>query len=452
MYVAPPPSVAALIGEFPRETLLDGLLLEPGGPMGEHFRDGYLHWDKLRHLDPPGNLNPREWWLRIKIGRLADTRLLPMTAIDGSEFAYCLPDSLLRHLHRIDRRLAGGIGFDAGGVFSDRQAARRFLVNARMEEAIRSSQLEGATTSRQVAREMLRSGRPPRDLGERMVTNNYLALGFMRNEIGDELTPEAVLALHAVITEGTLEDPAASGRLQQPGEERVAVFYRDEDEDPIHRPPPAELLPDRLQMLCDFANQSEDAGRFVPPVVRAILVHFWLAYDHPFVDGNGRTARILFFWVMRNRGYELAEYLPISRLLRAAPAQYTRAFLETETDEGDATYFILHQLRVIERAIEDLDVYLQGKRDELRDVRRILDDVEGLNGRQIVLLTHAIKHPDHVYTLGGHALSHRVTHETARADLGGLVGLGLLVRRRSGRSYEFRAVPDLPQRLKESNK
>ncbi len=203
-------------------------------------------------------------------------------------------------------------------------------------------------------------------------------------------------------------------------------------------------------MLCDFANQSEDAGPFVPPVVRAILVHFWLAYDHPFLDGNGRTARILFFWVMRNRGYELAEYLPISRLLRAAPAQYTRAFLETETDEGDTTYFLMHQLQVIDRAIGDLNAYLQRKRDELRDVRRMLDEVEGLNGRQIVLLTHAIKHPDHIYTLGGHALSHRVTHETARADLGGLVERGLLLRRRSGRSYEFRPVSDLPRRLKES--
>ena len=267
-----------------------------------------------------------------------------------------------------------------------------------------------------------------------MVANNYRALRFMREEIGDRLTPEAVLALHKVITDGTLDEQAAAGRLQLPGEERVAVFYRDEDKDAIHRPPPAETLPERMEMLCDFANESEDSSRFVPPVVRAILVHFWLSYDHPFLDGNGRTARILFFWVMRNRGYELADYLPISRLLRAAPAQYARAFLEVETDGGDTTYFLLHQLRTIEKAIEDLDGYLGRKRDELRDVRRMLDDVNGLNGRQIVLLTHAIKHPDHDYTIGGHALSHRVTHETARADLGGLADRGLLTRHRRGRS------------------
>jgi Fic family protein len=449
MYVAPPPPFRDLVKELPVQTLLEGLIPQADRPLDTGVDDAYPHWDKLRHLDPPAGLGGREWWLRIKVSRLADMRFLPLTTADGEEFAYCLPDVVLRHLHRIDQRLGGGVGFD-GTHATDRQAAERFLVNARMEEAIRSSQLEGATTSRQVAQEMLRSGRPPRDLGERMVANNYRALKFMREEIGDRLTPEAVLALHGVITEGTLDDPTASGRLQQPDEERVAVFYRDEDENPVHRPPPVELLPERLQMLCDFANEGEDAGRFMPPVVRAILVHFWLAYDHPFLDGNGRTARILFFWVMRNRGYQLAEYLPFSRLLRAAPAQYARAFLETETDEGDTTYFLLHQLKVIDKAIEDLDRYLRRKRNELRDVRRMLDDVEGLNGRQIVLLTHAIKHPDHPYTFGGHALSHRITHETARADIGGLVEHGFLTRRQRGRSYEFRPAPDLPRRLKES--
>lgn len=448
MYVAKPPPVAELVDELSLETVLaEQLTLSPGRP--ERQSGEYLHWDKLRHLKHPRGIGSREWWLRLKASRLADMRLFPLTGPDGLEFTYCLPDRILRQLHHIDQRLAGQIGMNEA-VTSERQAGRRFLVNSRMEEAIRSSQLEGAVTSRQEAREMLRSGREPRSPGELMVANNYRALQFMRDGIGDRLTPEAVLELHRIVTEGTLKEPGAAGRLQEPGEERVAVFYRDEDHAPIHRPPPAELLPERLRLLCDFANEDEDAGSFVPPVVRSILVHFWLAYDHPFVDGNGRTARILFFWMMRTRGYWLAEYLPISRLLRAAPAQYTRAFLETETDDGDTTYFLLHQLGVIEQAIEDLDAYLHRKTDELRDVRRMLTDVEGLNGRQVVLLTHALKHPDHTYTFEGHARSHQVTHETARADLGGLTERELLIRHRRGRSYAFEPAPDLPQRLKES--
>ena len=336
-------------------------------------------------------------------------------------------------------------------VTSERQAGRRFLVNSLMEEAIRSSQLEGATTSRRAAKEMLRTGRQPSDRSERMIANNYRALQFMREEMGDELTPSAILELHRVIADGTLEDPSAAGRLQKPGEERVAVYDRNEKE-PIHRPPPAEQLPDRIQSLCDFANQSDEGGRFVHPVIRAILLHFWLAYDHPFEDGNGRTARVLFFWLMRVRGYWLAEYLPISRFIRDAPAQYARAFVETETDGGDTTYFLIHQLNVIEKAIDELHLYLQRKTAEVRDIEKLLRGAEHLNGRQLALLTDAVRNPEAVYSFDSHAKSHRVSHETARSDLKLLTKAKLLSQRRQGKRHVFEPAPDLPERLRESGR
>lgn len=334
-------------------------------------------------------------------------------------------------------------------VTSEKLAGRRFLVNSLMEEAIRSSQLEGATTSQRAAKEMLKSGRPPKDRSERMIANNYRALQFMRDEMGETLSPASVLELHRIVTEGTLEEPAAAGRLQRPGEERVAVFDRDDGE-PIHRPPPAEQLPERIQLMCDFANQGEEEEPFIHPVIRAVLLHFWLAYDHPFIDGNGRTARILFFWLMRTRGYWLAEYLPISRFIRAAPAQYARAFMEVETDGGDTTYFLIHQLQVIERAIDDLHDYLQRKVTEVRNMERLVQDTDYLNGRQLALLRDAIRHPELALSFESHANNHRVSHETARTDLHQLVQRGLLTQRRKGRKHIFEPAPDLPERLKES--
>lgn len=334
-------------------------------------------------------------------------------------------------------------------VTSDRQAGQRFLVNSLIEEAIRSSQLEGATTSRLVAKELLRSGREPKDRSELMIANNYRAMRFMHEEMGESLSPEAVLELHRIVTEGTLDDPSAAGRLQQPGEPRVAVYDRD-DGHPIHRPPPAGQLPERMRLLCEFANEDEDGSRFVHPVVRAILLHFWLAYDHPFEDGNGRTARILFFWSMRSQGYWLAEYLPISRFIRMAPAQYARAFMEAETDNGDTTYFLIHQLDVIEKAIADVHKYVRRKTAEVRDVERLLEGDDDLNGRQLALLTDAVRHPDATYSFDSHAASHRVTHETARSDLRQLSERGLLTRRRKGRVHLFKPAADLPERLRES--
>ncbi|HEX9968213.1 MAG TPA: Fic family protein [Solirubrobacterales bacterium] len=445
MYVEPPPFQGDI---FETDLEVERKMVAISAPIDRRTRTQYLHWDKVRRLDPPPTLSRQEWWWKIKFERNSGLRELPLSDPEGKPFRYGLPDLVLKSLRSVDRHCSGEVAME-DVITSERGARQRYLVNSLMEEAIRSSQLEGATTSRQVAKELLRSGRAPKDRSERMIVNNFRALQFMREDIGTRLSPESILELHRIVTAGTLDDPEAAGRLQLPREERVAVFDRD-DGRPIHRPPPAEQLPERLRLLCDFANEGEDAERFIHPVIRAILLHFWLAYDHPFEDGNGRTARILFFWSMRNSGYWLVEYLPISKILRDAPAKYARAFLETETDAGDTTYFLIHQLKAIEQAIEDLHRYLAKKTAEIREVEELIRGSDGFNNRQLGLLSDALRHPDRSYTLSGHADIHRVTHETARSDLTRLTGHGLLTRRKVGREYIFEPAPDLPKRLKES--
>ena len=439
MYVAPPPDPDSIGDEIESQNWID-VLLAAGR---SHAKKDYLHWDKLRHLKPPEGISVEEWWWAIKFERSSGLHRLPLSAVEPESdfysevlpFTYSLPDIILRCLHRIDQRCAGEVAMDQA-ITSEGQARDRYLVNSLTEEAIRSSQLEGATTSRQEAKALLRSGREPRNRSERMIVNNYRALQFMRTEMGEVLTPEVVLHLHKILTEGTLDDPDAAGRLQQFTEERVAVYYPG-DLEPVHRPPHVDQLEERLAALCDFANGSDEDEPFIHPVLRAVLLHFVLAYDHPFVDGNGRTARVLFFWLMRKRGYWLVEYLPISRILQQAPAQYARAFLETETDGGDTTYFILHQLSVIEQAIDDMHRYLRRKADEIKEVEALIHGNEGFNNRQLSLLSDALRHPDRTYSFKGHAEIHRVTHETARSDLSLLRRRGFLERRRIGREYVF---------------
>jgi Fic family protein len=446
VYVAKPPGIGEIMHR----------IVEGGGDLaaileaGKEARLGsdYIHWDKLRHLSPPSSLRHDEWWLAIKLARGLFLQEIPLRDTAGRSFSYGIPAAAQRSLHHVDQRCSGEIAM-AEVVTTDEQARHHYLVNSLMEEAIRSSQLEGATTTRRVAKELLRTGRAPRDRSELMIFNNYCALEFMREGMGEQLEPETVLELHRILTEGTLEDPTAAGRLQSAADERVDVVDAT-DGSIIHKPPPAEQLPERLQALCDFANQGdEDSEGFIHPVVRAILLHFWLAYDHPFEDGNGRTARALFYWYMRTRGYWMIEYLSISRILRDAPAKYSRAFLLTETDDGDTTYFLLHQLRTIERAVEQLHAYLRRKVSEIRDVERLIDGATGLNHRQLALLSDAIRHPDDLYSYQSHARSHRVTHETARTDLMQLHDRGLLRRRKIGRRHVYGAVEDLPGALKQ---
>ena len=259
---------------------------------------------------------------------------------------------------------------------------------------------------------------------------------------------DSLLQLHATLTANTLDDSEGEGRIQRLDDERVRV-WDERDQRVAHTPPPASELPERMRELLQFAKEGPADQQFLHPVIRAITLHFWLAYDHPFQDGNGRTARAMFYWSMLRDGYWMFEFTSISRYLRKAPAQYGRAFLHTETDGNDLTYFIVHQLDVILRALADVESYIKSKIEQTRDVERMLRRSSNLNHRQLALLAHAIRHSDAEYTIRSHRTSHRVAYATARSDLFRLAELELLERRRIGqKTFAFRVPPDLQHRIR----
>ena len=419
-------------------------LLFSQGPL---VKGRYLHWDELRHRNPPNGLSHKEWWTGVKIARQGLLKSLPFADKRGRPIKFGMPDPVLQLLHGIDRRAAGSVAMESPIVSGEDRD--RYLVSSLIEEAITSSQLEGAATTREIAKAMLRSGRKPSDRSEQMILNNFRAMQAIR-ELRDEiLTPDLVLELHRIVTEETFDDLTAAGRLREPGESIKVVDAQHSTV--LHDPPDAKSLPKRLKRLCDFANQGEDSRPFVHPVVRAVLLHFMLGYDHPFIDGNGRTARALFYWSMARAGYWLMEYVSISRLLKEAPARYGRAYLHTETDDNDATYFIIHQLTVIDRAIHALYDYLKRKTAEQRSAEALLRHApvlsDQLNHRQVALLSHALRHAGHGYTVESHRRSHNITHQTSRTDLVQLVELGLMAQSKRGRAFVFYAAEDLRSRI-----
>nr|WP_286189337.1 Fic family protein [Sanguibacter hominis] len=258
------------------------------------------------------------------------------------------------------------------------------------------------------------------------------------------LTPELVCEIHRIVTEGTLKEPAAAGRLQDDDSKRVSVWG--DGDQLLHRPPPVAELPARLDALCKFANER-DSETYLPPVLRAIALHFMMRFDHYFEDGNGRTARAVFYWSMLNQGFWLTEFLTISRILRRAPAQYARSFLLTEQDNGDLTHFFIYHLGVIQRAIADLHVYLSQKAAAQRAAQVLAAQQGDLNTRQVALLGRAIKDPEVQFSARSHSMSHGVTNETARQDLLELERRGYLIRGRAGRQHVWTPAPDLEQQL-----
>jgi len=379
----------------------------------------------------------------LKFRRTSMAREIPLHDGKGTAFWYTTVEPILERLHDLDKGAAGTIRMPEQIV--NPETRDQYLVNSLIEEAVTSSQLEGAITTRRVARELLRTRRRPRDISEQMIVNNFQIMRRISTFKEREMTKELLLEIHRLITDGTLEDNEQGGRFRRPDEHVVVGTMLSDSV--LHEPPPAGELEQRVSVFCDFAN-ARIPGQFLHPLLRSIILHFWLAYDHPFVDGNGRTARALFYWSMLRHGYWLCEYISISSVLRKAPARYARSFLYTESDGNDLTYFILHQLQVLKEAVAELHRYIQRKSKQLQTLEAELHGLSELNHRQRSLIGHALRHPYHVYTIAAHRMNHNVSYQTARTDLLNLVDRKLFVKSKRGKALVFRVDGKLEKKLR----
>lgn len=401
----------------------------------------YLHWDKLRYYPRPDAIESAEAaWYLVWLSRTFQRSSLGLDIGVGSPSVW-MPPHHQKWIHFIDQNAGGSISTVADNHPYD---SERYLVNSLMEEAIASSQLEGATTTRVIAKRMLRSKRKPKDRAERMIRNNYNAILEIRELKGDKLTPDMMKHIQEIITDQTLDDPSAAGRFRN-GDDHVTVV--DNYDNVVFDPPPFKYVEAYVEAICKFANET--SGEFVHPVIKAIAIHFAIGYTHPFVDGNGRTARALFYWFMLKNGYWLFEYLPISRIFLNAPVKYAKAYLHTETDNCDLTYFSDYHLKVVVRAIEELHKYLAEQARATKEARDLLSGwSDTLNHRQTALVHDAVKHPGKDYTISDHAGTYNVAKATARADLLELKDLHLFSMEKEGNKLVFAPLKRIVSKLK----
>lgn len=409
----------------------------------------YFHWDELRVRPMPAGVRPAAVWTLVKLGREGDRRTLPLTDVDGRSFGYSLPNQALEAFHAVDRWGGGTLALDDGSFLDSTR--EQIVVGSLIEEAIATSQIEGAATTRPVAKAMLRTKRPPRDRSEQMIVNSFVTMQFLREQRERELSLDLLFEIQARMTRDTLDEPGAVGRLRTAAEKVRVVDTRSDAV--LFTPPPAELLPERLQRLVTFANAPAEPGHFTHPLVKAATLHFWLAYEHPFVDGNGRTARALFYWFMLKSGYWLFEFLTISRAIMKSRGKYYRSFLYSEHDGGDLTYSLLFMLQATQQAIVDLRDHLRLKQEEERAMNRTLRALPDLNQRQRTLLNDALKRPGELITFQSHALAHGITYVTARSDLLDLLERKLLQEVGGrGRQRSFVGAERLEQVISDANR
>ncbi len=376
------------------------------------FNDEYYHWDDLRYRVDDGDRDGI--WILMKFFRnLGSMRV----DLEGLDLTYNLLPGFQECLHDIDLNSTGPGELDG----SDRNDARSHIVSSMMEEAIASSQIEGADVTRKEAKHMLRSGRKPGNKGERMVYNNYAVLENMRRTIGRPMDLELIKEMHRTIVKDVLDDgPEWEGRFRESDD--VVVGNPVDPDLVFHRPPTHNQVEGLIQSLCDFIN--DDSG-FMHPVLKGIAIHYAIGYIHPFVDGNGRLARSMQYWYMLRRGYGIMEYTSPSKAILESPTKYGHAYQYVETDDGDLTYFLKSNIECMERSMRNLRAYIEERRSEQEGRLESIGSELDLNRYQMMILR------DH---LGGRKLfsiteianRYGVSYQTARNHVNGLLRMDLV--------------------------
>lgn len=395
----------------------------------------YLPWQEFRKKSwVPEKIE--HVWMLVQGQRATSGTATPIRDKEGPYYKFNL-HTHPQFLHGVDLDLGGSmLGLSDFSEGDRRQIIRRNLI----EESIASSKLEGANTSREAARRILNEGRKPRDKDEQMIVNNHAAMKRIEEETKSQpMSHDLLLDLHRQVTIGTLVNPDHAGKLRQTFDDkgnRLKIMPWDEFT-VAYVAPDREFVEHELPRLIQFANDEDSAG-FIHPLFKAIMLHFWIGLLHPFEDGNGRLARILFYWYMLRKGYWAFSYLSLSEKILNSPKQYAMAYIYSEQDNYDLNYFIHYNISKLKLARDDLLKYLKKKIAENRKSTQLIQDGHNFNPRQLTLLQYLSKDEQRNTTMSAyHNINRDIAYVTAVTDLKKLVDGELLTKRKVGRNVYY---------------
>ncbi|WP_024647320.1 Fic family protein [Pseudomonas syringae] len=401
----------------------------------------YLHFDKLRFRFPKSLDTDLAW----SVVRQARNRQLGMAISLGEPSTLCgflYTPAMQMAVSACDQNTTNATLEWMNARFGESRQLKYLLNDLIEDEAISSSQLEGAATTTQLAKELLKRKRGARTPDEKMIIGNFRMMQHAWECRNEALSLELITNLHQVGVEG-IED-----ERYRPGEFRFVddIVVKDGNGNSVHQPPPARGLSQRLQSVIDWINTDHtniDSTPYIHPLIKAVILHFVIGFEHPFHDGNGRVARSLFYWYLFKSGFGGFRYIAISTLLKIAPVKYGRSYLYTETDDMDLTYFIDYQCQIVARATKEFTknheaavaaidqfnafLYTSGLYAKLSDKQKIIFNVARSTSNQSFTVT------DVKDNIG-------CAYNTAATALNGLVELKLFSKTKTGNEWVYSMI------------
>lgn len=381
----------------------------------------YLYWTELKYKDwIPNNYSQLDFWILTKFKRNINSIETPIKAQNGKYFRFYETQNFKKILNElVSKEIKDNLD--------------NYLKSSFIEESISSSEIEGAHTTRRRAKKIILGDEKPVTNSDKMILNNFNAMHELQEKYRDSnLTLDIIKDLHRILT-------ANDESIE---ENKKGVFRTDEDEIIIgdnlkneytYKTPNTDFLNTEIKNLINFANQDNYT---ISPIVKAIMIHFWFSYLHPFVDGNGRLARCLFYWFLLKNRLDIFAYYPISTLIKKSRKQYDNAFIYSEQDDNDLNYFIDYNLRKILEAKGAFEKYFKEKEEEQKNINKISFDND-LNFRQEQLLKDINLNKFSYITLTYYINLFNISKPTGIKDLQGLAEKNLVSSKKAGKEVRY---------------
>lgn len=300
-----------------------------------------------------------------------------------------------------------------------------FLLDSAIEEAITSAIYEGAHSTRAQAEQLIASGERPKNKDEWMLINNFRAMRWVKENQSTALTKNVILHLHKIVTENTLEgdDTNFQGKFRN---------------DKVFVGPHEGIEHNKIDNAIDeMISVTTENPRYFHPLLKGILIHYFIGYIHPFFDGNGRTARALFYFKSIKNQLNYVELLSVSAYLRTHGKQYEKSFEKVKDNEYDLTYFIDFCLDSICSALKEVS-------RKVNYLLRMTDLKERfqLSQTQVGLMQRMALHKFRTIDVEKYAMQISKSREFARQELKSLLDLNLVSEMKISKKLVYKVNVD----------
>ncbi|EPK3834070.1 TPA: Fic family protein [Providencia stuartii] len=401
----------------------------------------YVHYDKLRYkLLSQKHIDSELAWGVIKIVRTSQKiNAFPMG--DNSELSsFVLTPNIQKVLSETDRNATtAALEWMTSNIGEEHYL--KFLLNDLIEdESISSSQLEGAATTTLAAKNIIKKKKKARTMDEKMILGNFKMMQYAWDNKDKPLSVAMIKKLHHIGVDGINDEKYSPGVFRDADDNVVVV---DSDDNIVHTPPSAENLEKHFSILTKWVNTCHDdaSGRdYIHPLIKAIIIHFFIGYEHPFKDGNGRVARSLFYWFMFKNNYAAFRYIAISTTLKQRAKKYGMSYVHSEMDQLDLTYFIEDQCKVVLSSINKFKkTYTEAKKSMEEFDRWMWESglYKKLNDNQKAIFSVAKAKLENTFTANSVSEKLECSYNTASAALNGLHKIGIFRKRKDGREYIY---------------